>query len=78
MLIDRVGLDRRIAHRPRVPQRHVARLILQGHSSQSISTALGISVGTVKMHRHTICQRLGIASHTELFRSFINYLVKPS
>jgi DNA-binding CsgD family transcriptional regulator len=56
----------------------VARLILQGHSSQSISTALGISMGTVKMHRHTIRQRLGIASQTELFRSFINYLVKPS
>ncbi|WP_438280739.1 helix-turn-helix domain-containing protein [Pseudomonas alabamensis] len=59
-------------------QRHVAKLILQGHSSQSISATLGISEGTVKVHRHNICQRLGIASHTELFRLFINYLVKPS
>ena len=59
-------------------QRHVAKLILQGHGSQSISTTLGISEGTVKVHRHNICQRLGIASHTELFRLFINYLIKPS
>lgn len=59
-------------------QRHVAKLILQGHSSQSISRSLGILEGTVKVHRHNICQRLGISSHAELFRLFINYLVKNS
>lgn len=59
-------------------QRHVAKLILQGHSSQSIARSLGISEGTVKVHRHNICQRLGISSHAELFRLFINYLVKNS
>ncbi|CAM3584564.1 putative HTH-type transcriptional regulator in exeN 3'region [Pseudomonas reidholzensis] len=57
-------------------QRHVAKLILQGHSSQSIASTLGISEGTVKVHRHNICQRLGIASNAELLRLFINYLVK--
>ncbi len=57
-------------------QRHVAKLILQGHSSQSISRELGISEGTVKVHRHNIWQRLGIAGNAELFRLFINYLVK--
>lgn len=57
-------------------QRHVAKLILQGHSSQSISRALGISAGTVKVHRHNIWQRLGIAGNAELFRLFIGYLTK--
>lgn len=57
-------------------QRHVAKLILQGHSSQSISRELGVSEGTVKVHRHNIWQRLGIAGNAELFRLFINYLVK--
>ena len=57
-------------------QRHVAKLILQGHSSQSISRALGISEGTVKVHRHNIWQRLGIAGNAELFRLFIGYLTK--
>jgi NAD(P)-dependent dehydrogenase (short-subunit alcohol dehydrogenase family) len=59
-------------------QRHVAKLILQGHSSQSISRELGTSEGTVKVHRHNIWQRLGIAGNAELFRLFINYLVKNS
>ncbi|MMZ71368.1 Response regulator protein TmoT [compost metagenome] len=54
----------------------MAKLILQGHSSQSISRELGISEGTVKVHRHNIWQRLGIAGNAELFRLFINYLVK--
>lgn len=57
-------------------QRHVAKLILQGHSSQSISRELGTSEGTVKVHRHNIWQRLGIAGNAELFRLLINYLVK--
>ncbi|MDZ3993309.1 hypothetical protein PspTeo4_24616 [Pseudomonas sp. Teo4] len=57
-------------------QRYVAKLILQGHSSQSIASTLGISEGTVKVHRHNIWQRLGIAGNAELFRLFINYLVK--
>lgn len=59
-------------------QRHVAKLILQGHSSSSIASTLGISEGTVKVHRHNICQRLGIAGNAELFRLFINYLVKQA
>lgn len=57
-------------------QRHVAKLILQGHSSQSISRELGISEGTVKVHRHNIWQRLGITGNAELFRLFINHLAK--
>ncbi|WP_348529583.1 helix-turn-helix domain-containing protein [Pseudomonas parafulva] len=59
-------------------QRLVAKLILQGHSSQSISRKLRISEGTVKVHRHNIWQRLGIAGNAELFRLFINYLIKNS
>lgn len=59
-------------------QRHVAKLILQGHSSQSIARELGISEGTVKVHRHNIWQRLGITGNAELFRLFINYLTKHS
>ncbi|AGA70925.1 LuxR family transcriptional regulator [Pseudomonas putida HB3267] len=59
-------------------QRLVAKLILQGHSSQSISRELRISEGTVKVHRHNIWQRLGIAGNAELFRLFISYLIKNS
>ena len=42
------------------------------------SRELGTSEGTVKVHRHNIWQRLGIAGNAELFRLFINYLVKNS
>ncbi|MBK4989462.1 LuxR C-terminal-related transcriptional regulator [Pseudomonas sp. S36] len=59
-------------------QRQVAKLILQGHSSQSIARELRISEGTVKVHRHNIWQRLGITGNAELFRLFIGYLTKNS
>jgi DNA-binding CsgD family transcriptional regulator len=59
-------------------QRYIAKLILQGHSSGSIASLLNISEGTVKVHKHNIYQRLGIANNAELFRLFIDYLAKPA
>lgn len=45
----------------------IVRLILQGHSSPSAAAYLGISEGTVKVHRHKAYAKLGIASQAELF-----------
>lgn len=59
-------------------QRYIARLILQGHSTLSIASLLGISEGTVKVHKHNIYQRLNISNNAELFRLFINYLARVS
>jgi DNA-binding CsgD family transcriptional regulator len=58
-------------------QRHIAKLILQGHSNGSIAAVLNISEGTVKVHKHNIYQRLEISTHAELFRLFIGYLTGP-
>jgi len=44
--------------------------VLEGHSSESISKRLGISVGTVRIHRRNIYARLGISSQQELFSIF--------
>jgi len=44
--------------------------VLEGHSSESISKRLGISVGTVRIHRRNIYARLGISSQQELFSMF--------
>jgi len=52
----------------------VAKLILRGHSSLSIAENLGITEGTVKIHRSNIYRRLGISSQGELFQRFINHL----
>ncbi|MFS0827281.1 helix-turn-helix transcriptional regulator [Pseudomonas phoenicis] len=57
-------------------QRYIARFLLQGHSNASIAQQLGISEGTVKVHKHNLYQRLGISSHAELFRLFIGYIAK--
>lgn len=59
-------------------QCYIAKLILQGHSNASISATLNISMGTVKVHKHNIYQRLNISTHGELFRLFINYLSKTA
>ncbi|MBC3475655.1 helix-turn-helix transcriptional regulator [Pseudomonas taiwanensis] len=55
-------------------QRYIAKLLLQGHSSTSIARQLGLSEGTVKVHKHNLYQRLEISSHSELFRLFISYI----
>ncbi|MCY1270870.1 Bacterial regulatory protein, luxR family [compost metagenome] len=59
-------------------QRYIAKLLLQGHSNSSIAHLLGISEGTVKVHKHNIYQRLQISSNADLFRLFINYLSHAS
>jgi DNA-binding CsgD family transcriptional regulator len=49
----------------------VATLILKGHSSASVSTVAGITVGTVKIHRKNIYRKLSISSQSELLSNFL-------
>ncbi len=44
--------------------------VLEGHSSDSIAKSLGISVGTVRIHRRNIYAKLQISSQQELFAIF--------
>jgi DNA-binding CsgD family transcriptional regulator len=44
--------------------------VLEGHSSDSIAKTLGISVGTVRIHRRNIYAKLQISSQQELFAIF--------
>lgn len=59
--------------RHRLTQREgeVVALVLRGHSSEAIATALGIAPGTVKIHRKNIYAKLGIGSQAELFSLFL-------
>lgn len=52
----------------------VVKLVLTGHSSESISLRLGISVATIKTHRRNIYAKLQIGSQAELFSRFIRFL----
>src|SRR5699024_7160548 len=61
-MLDRLG-QARLTNR----ERQVAQHILKGHSSDSISRRLGISVTTVKTHRKNLYAKLGIATQQELF-----------
>ena len=49
----------------------VVKLVLRGNSTKSISQALGISPGTVKVHRENIYAKLQVSSQAELFNLFI-------
>lgn len=49
----------------------VAHLILKGHSGESISRNLGISVTTVKTHRQNLYAKLGLSTQQELFSLFL-------
>jgi DNA-binding CsgD family transcriptional regulator len=55
-------------------EREVVRMVLRGHSSNSIGRQFQISTGTVKIHRKNIYAKLGISSQFELFSQFISYL----
>jgi DNA-binding CsgD family transcriptional regulator len=44
--------------------------VLEGHSSESIAKSLGISAGTVRIHRRNIYAKLAISSQQELFSIF--------
>jgi len=49
----------------------VVGLVLEGHSSESIANLLGISPGTVRIHRKNIYAKMRISSQRELFAIFI-------
>lgn len=55
-------------------EREVTQLILRGHSSESISFNLGISLGTVKTHRKNVYAKLAISSQSELLSLFLKSL----
>jgi DNA-binding CsgD family transcriptional regulator len=57
---------------PRITPREtqVVAQVLEGHSSDSIARILGISVGTVRIHRRNVYAKLNISSQQELFSIF--------
>ena len=55
-------------------ERQVARLILEGHSTESIARNLTISPDTVWVHRKHIYAKLNISSQAELFWTFLEHL----
>lgn len=55
-------------------EQEVAQMLLRGHSSASVAEHLGISPGTVKIHRKNIYAKLGIGSQSELLGLFVREL----
>lgn len=55
-------------------EQQVIQYVLKGHSSESISYNLDISVTTVKTHRKRAYAKLNISSQSELMSKFLNSL----
>jgi DNA-binding CsgD family transcriptional regulator len=54
------------------PREHeIVGWILKGHSAEATGNELGISPGTVRIHRRNIYAKLGISSQRELFARFL-------
>jgi len=58
-------------------ERQIAILILKGHSSKSIAQRIGVSPGTVKIHRRNFYRKLNISAQSELFSMFLASLTRP-
>ena len=56
----------------------IAILILKGHSSKSIAERIGVSPGTVKIHRRNFYRKLNISSQSELFSLFLDSLAQAA
>ena len=54
----------------------VVEYALKGHSAEATGRALGISPGTVRIHRRNIYAKLGISSQGALFSRFISALAE--
>jgi DNA-binding CsgD family transcriptional regulator len=59
-------------------EREVVELTLRGHSADALGKLLGISSGTVRIHRRNIYAKLRISSQGELFSVFISALANTS
>ncbi|MFK7859247.1 MAG: response regulator transcription factor [Granulosicoccus sp.] len=55
-------------------ERDIVEYVLKGHSSEAIAKILGITAGTVRIHRKNIYSKLRINSQGELFSQFISGL----
>lgn len=56
----------------------VVQLILKGHSTPTAADALGISPGTVKVHRRHAYAKLNVSSQAELFSQAARYLLQQA
>jgi DNA-binding CsgD family transcriptional regulator len=56
-------------------ERQVVELTLRGYSADAIGKKLGISSGTVRIHRRNIYSKLRISSQGELFSLFISAML---
>jgi DNA-binding CsgD family transcriptional regulator len=59
-------------------EREIAAFTLKGHSAESAGQILGISPGTVRIHRRNIYAKLRINSQGELFSRFLKTLAELS
>jgi DNA-binding CsgD family transcriptional regulator len=57
-------------------EREIAEHTLKGHSAEAVGRILGISPGTVRIHRRNIYAKLRISSQGELFSRFIQTLAR--
>ncbi len=57
-------------------EREVVEHTLRGHSADAIGKLLGISPGTVRIHRKNIYSKLRINSQGELFSAFISAITE--
>jgi DNA-binding CsgD family transcriptional regulator len=55
-------------------EREIVEFTLKGHSAEAIGRILGISPGTVRIHRRNIYSKMRISSQGELFSRFISDL----
>ncbi|MDA7966502.1 helix-turn-helix transcriptional regulator [Ruegeria sp.] len=57
-------------------EKEITQLLLRGHSAKSIARILGISPGTVAIHRSKIYKKLNVSGQGDMFAEFVTNLMK--
>lgn len=75
--LGRVGAPAGVPPRLTRSEQRVAQLVSEGHTNQSVASALGVSVHTVNTHLRAVFRKMGVHSRVQLANAMSSRTVQP-
>lgn len=75
--LSRAGVPTGAKERLTAAEERVARLVSEGHTNQSVASALGISIHTVNTHLRAVFRKMGVQSRVQLANAMSARTARP-